>query len=43
MTHGTLEIYVYDTQHLKHNGFTETSSLLGEFLTAFDDLVHFLK
>ena len=24
MTHGTLNIYIYDTQHLKHNGLTET-------------------
>ena len=24
ITHGTLNIYIYDTQHLKHNGFTET-------------------
>ena len=24
MTHGALNIYIYDTQHLKHNGFTET-------------------
>ena len=22
MTHGTLNIYIYDTQHLQHNGFT---------------------
>ena len=24
MTHGTLKIYICDTQHLQHNGFTET-------------------
>ena len=33
MTHGTLNIYIYDTQHLKHNGFTEIAAFLVIFAT----------